>query len=1192
MGVVYEAFDIRRNTRVALKTLPVVEASALDLFKREFRSLTGILHPNLLQLFELFAEDDTWFFTMELIQGVDFLWHVRPGIRDLSRDPAGRLPLDQTRLRSAFRQLADAVRHLHSAGKLHRDLKPSNVLVTAQGRVAVLDFGLVADLKKRTFDQQGRLQTAGTLAYMSPEQYAGQVLREASDWYAVGVMLYEALTGGLPFSRRSEMNRDPAPPREINPDAPRDLSDLCLRLLAHRAEDRAGAAEILEILGPATAAGAPAALPAGSGDRPLFVGRREQLASLREARDRATRGETVVVHLHGRSGFGKSTLLQHFLEEIAETERAVILTGRCYEQESVPYKAFDSLIDSLSHYLDSLADVDLSTVLPRDMPDLARIFPVLRPFASLASPQRAAGLEDQLDIRRRAFGAMRELLVKLAGRRPLVLALDDLQWGDSESVALCREILRPPGSPSMLVICAFREEQAYASPCIAGLREIHFEGPAFQLVDVAVGPLAAEDVRQLAETLLPSGEVEERAEFLIQQAAGSPYFARELARQSHADAGLTLDEVLWRRIRSLPQDARSLLEAVSVSAYPTRADDAYQAAGLEPGNLEAMALLRTALFIRTSGASETCDLEAYHDRIRETVVSRLDAAVRTGIHFRLAATFEASGTAGFEQIAVHYAAAGRRAKAGGYYAQAARQSMETLAFGHAADLYRRAIELNDARGPELARLKRGHADALAYAGRGGEAGHAYADAARETGGEEVFELERLSAHYFSTSGHLVEGKAGFERMLKQAQLRMPQSALESILMMLWARLRLRWRGIRFRERAAADAPVTDLRRADACWSAATGLMGVDFFAGGAFISRGLLLALRTGEPTRIARAMALEAAARHGMNSHERSGDELFSTASRLFARLDDPYAAGMTALTAGLRAFSSRYWRECVARCTEAERLFRERCPGALWEMWTARSMLLIASIGLGGLYAREMPLEQWVEDARSRGDLYALTTIGCFVAPVTELRLDRPGEALRILDESLAQWPAEGMHTQSIIGIIARLWIYLYQDEGKRAHALLSSQWPLLQRHHALRMDMHRTALLHMRARSALAAARDCSDPAPLFKLAERCVRQLVRDRTQDGVANAHAMLACLACFRGDRNTAMARFEEALDGFERLEMMTLAHYLRRAMGLLEGGEKGRQKAAASEQWLLDQHVRNPARSSAAFLPLPKVIP
>jgi serine/threonine protein kinase len=205
-GIVYEAFDRRRSMLVALKLLREAEGSTLYRFKREFRALTDISHPNLVALDELLTDGTHWFFTMELVRGVRFVEYVRPGgvarpdSDSSTRRPCGRL--DEARLRDVLPQLADALHTIHNAGIVHCDLKPSNVLVTAEGRVVVLDFGLVSERSLVPASEEASVEWSGddlvvlgTPAYMAPEQTTPQHVTAAADWYSLGVMLYEALIG-------------------------------------------------------------------------------------------------------------------------------------------------------------------------------------------------------------------------------------------------------------------------------------------------------------------------------------------------------------------------------------------------------------------------------------------------------------------------------------------------------------------------------------------------------------------------------------------------------------------------------------------------------------------------------------------------------------------------------------------------------------------------------------------------------------------------------------------------------------------------------------------------------------------------------------------------------------------------------------------------------------------------------------
>ncbi|HLE64118.1 MAG TPA: serine/threonine-protein kinase, partial [Pyrinomonadaceae bacterium] len=367
MGVVYEAHDREMDKVVALKALTGTEASHISRFKNEFRSLADVSHPNLVSLYEFMADGQYWFFTMELVHGVNFLEYVRPGFRSKrsqssitptliksesqSEDEAAvyeaqtrqldlpetaslanvspetsidramiKSKLDIERLTHAIRQLAEGLQALHQTGKLHRDIKPSNVLVSKEGRVVILDFGLVAQLEGTALHDSVNL--AGTPDYMSPEQGAQLPISAASDWYSVGVMLYQALTGRLPFSGKffevmvNKQTRDAPPPNQLVPQVPGGLNDLCVSLLRRNPKERPLGAEVLAILGQGTSGPlkvASTASPA-SFEVSSFVGRQRHVKELIDSFETTRRGLTVTVYVHGISGMGKSSLVQHFID--------------------------------------------------------------------------------------------------------------------------------------------------------------------------------------------------------------------------------------------------------------------------------------------------------------------------------------------------------------------------------------------------------------------------------------------------------------------------------------------------------------------------------------------------------------------------------------------------------------------------------------------------------------------------------------------------------------------------------------------------------------------------------------------------------------------------------------------------------------------------------------------------------------
>ncbi len=538
------------------------------------------------------------------------------------------------------------------------------MIVTREGRVVLLDFGLVAEQGSDGRHRSTEQHILGTAAYMAPEQAAGLPVSPASDWYSVGVMLFEALTGRLPFLGEplavmmDKQRFEPPPPCELAPGVPEDLSALCVDLLRRRPEDRPSARDVMRRLGSAGPVAEAFSKPdvgpsppssSGQGQAPCLVGRRRHLQALEQALGTMTGGRSVALYLHGPSGGGKTALLRSFLDERIERGDAVVLAGRCYERESVPYKALDSLIDALGRHLRHLPNAEVAACLPRDMASLARVFPGLRQVEAKGQAlRRPFETPDPQELRRRAFAALRELLARLGDRTPLILAIDDLQWGDVDSANLIAELLRPPDAPVLLFLGAYRSEDRATSPFLQALFHVqasqpggHSEhepekvpagSPCLDAHELSVDPLDPGETRALANALLGEAGLtpgrEALVEAVVRESAGNPFFVAELVRHVQSDdevAGpdwsgpnatsfqkasgsesrsttIALDDVLWARIRRLPEEARRVLEIIAVSGQPLGLEVIGRCAELEQDERVSLALLRSGRLIRSTGS--------------------------------------------------------------------------------------------------------------------------------------------------------------------------------------------------------------------------------------------------------------------------------------------------------------------------------------------------------------------------------------------------------------------------------------------------------------------------------------------------------------------------------------------------------------------------------------------------------------
>jgi eukaryotic-like serine/threonine-protein kinase len=1236
MGVVYEAYDHKHKVTVALKTLRDLGPQTLYRLKNEFRARQDLQHPNLVNLGELIEQDGQWFFTMELVHGTDFLRYVRPWHEGHHQDvtdtwqteetadvprtapfsryqlvdrPALPMPVsppsdsgagfDEDRLRSVLGQLCLALRALHDAGKVHRDVKPANILISADGRLALLDFGLIVDVDP----DQTPSDTAGTPAYMAPEQAAGEQVGPAADLYSVGVLLYQALTGQRPFPGSqielllSRGGRAAKRPRAVVPAVPADLDALCMDMLAFEPEDRPTVAEVLTRLHGRSGLPAwePSTTQSGAAGSQLCVGRDRELDALKKGFAQVEAGASITMLIHGEPGVGKSTLMQHFrgwLRRFEANGNAVVLTGRCYERESVPYKAFDKVIDALSRYLGRREPHQLAAILPERASILGRVFPVLGRVVGLGTASLPGAVAAETltphELRGRMFTALRQLLVNIAGQVPPVILIDDLHWADADSLALIEAIAGPPDAPRLLLVATIRDASD------APARRLRAAMPG-QVRQLALDRLDHDAATLLASKLLAQQELEypPSASDLAREAGGHPLFIQELVRGASTSetTGARFENALWSRIETLARPTRRLLEIAVVAGVPMRQGTLGRAAGIDASAIgRYVDELRAANLLRA--AAQPGWLEPYHERVSSTVLAHLHARDRRSCHERLAQALEAAGVENQDEkpdpetLAAHWRGAGDLVRASRFAARAAAQAARALAFDQAARLYRMALELTPSDDTAYHRLLASLGEALDDAGHGSEAADAFAQAASEVAQSSPGHALRYrlrAAECLLAARQVEPALAAFEALLEDIGLPAGRpGVLEAA-----RRVRMELGGMSARARPAEDIAPEALLRLDIGWTASLVLNMAAPARAAECVARHLRAAQGVGEPDRIARALALEAAQRALRGKSSRRITAALNQAEDA-ARLGDPARTrGLITAVRGLRALSQGAWKAAHDLAGEAEREQAGSDQGLTLERGLSRVCLVRALFYLGrwGEMSRLIPrLIRETEACRGRR-WYVQTHLQTGLSNAIWLAADDVYTAQSTRDQGARRWSSSSRFlVQHLDDLLARHHIDLYTGEGAAAWADMERSWPALERSGFLDYPLVRIECTTARAQSALAAA--AAGQRDLVRVCARDAGQLAGEKLPHAVALAELLRAGAAVLRRDQDSAMSHLGQAARLFEAADMALHTVVSRRCLGAIMGGAKGRELGARADRWMQGQGIVAPARIAAMLAP------
>jgi hypothetical protein len=1025
---------------------------------------------------------------------------------------------------------------------------------------------------------------------MAPEHAQSGRFVPASDWYAVGVMLYEALTGRLPFEGPiahillSKTNRDPDPPSTFVRDVPPDLEQLCMALMERDPERRPTGRQLHDRFSGGVLAAQTGPTRANHQHTPqLFVGRHEALEVMR-ARSSGPSHARVLL-LHGGSGVGKTTLARRFLDELSQRPETLVLQGACYEREAMPFKAFDGLIDALIAHLSKLPPIELGALLPRHAYTLSRLFPAFAALAKAPSVRRVDDDDPALG-RARAFRAFAELFGRLTDHGEVVLFIDDLHWSDLDSALLLRALFEGPEPVPLLLIGTYRSGEA-ASPLLLELRELARENPSIALDDAELGALEAAEANTLASELLAHGGAADLAlaKQIADESHGVPLFIQELVRHASrvGHHEISLSDALSGRIAALPKNAGALLEVLAASSGPVPQRIAFRAAGLAQGQEAALHTLRVAGFARSRGSKAEDSVEPTHDRIRQVVRSRLAEEGLARVHARLLEAFEHETVHDDERLFTHSLGAGQKEPALAHAERAAERACEALAFHRAIELYRVALELAEQVAPEdharRGRVLRGLGDALSALGHNLDAAQAY-EAAGALSDQDADLLERMACDQHLRGGDIQRGSEQLRVVLERVGVTYPKSPRAALAALAFERARLFARGLAFEPRE--DISSHELTLLETLKLALGVYWLVEPVRGALFATLYLRHALEAGHARHVLRGLELEAAyvaLTGGAKGEARSG-ELYAAARGLAQRVGSTGAIGGYKLAEA--GFHAIYGRKQKSTECALEALAMPKQYGFSWERSYARFHLYQNALYLGGRDGLAEEIEGHVHDAEMRRDRFGAAILLPMVA-LARMMSDEPQAAQAALTRMR---PLLSEDVFSFLDMQEMIWTALAHQCAGDPRAALAHYELRAERYGSSGMPRLSTwRLLHQWGSmlAHLGAMGDGYERERHARAAEERIKQIERERIEWPLAFASAGRAALHHLAGDtleRDRALAR---AIVQAETLGYAPFAALFARSAALFANDEEA---LARHEAALTGLGVRNPATWQRVWAP------
>jgi len=720
MGALYRVSDeaqldeTRKKEIVALKTVtldvPVEEkAEHVRQFQREFKILTQLRHPNLVDVYDYgVTTEGELYFTMEWVEGQDL--------------DALLCQLKPTAVTSAMVQVCRALAYLHARGVIHGDLKPSNVLLVGDAgessrQVKLVDFGVA--LETRTRKVQARYHTPG---YTAPEIKEQRLADHRADLYGLGATWYAALVGEPPVFM-------PGPGKEpliqltleqalgAESRFPAEIGPVIARLMARSPADRYSSAnEVIEAVNEITGSAHQLETQETASSyalRARFVDRAAEIETLQTLWKQAQVDEGALVLVSGEGGVGKTRLVEEFVVQ-AELEGAYVARGQCMEGSYIAYRPWREALRVLTRYVEG---TDQARRKMRQVgPVLATVLPELWERDCMQGLARPVDLEPSA-ARLRLNDAMVRMLGAAAELRPTVIVIEDAQWADEASLELLRFLARSCGQMRLLICVTHRDDEGGPAQSLAELAGDRVER-------IPLRRLPPEDATDLVRSMLGLEQLPASLTERVQRATeGNAFFVQELIR-SLAEDGVVLQrtvegwkvdqvalqdvrlpesirQVAWQRLAHLSAETREVLCWAAVVG-PMFWDGVLEQAGQVSRERVQAALSegleRELIFERDTSAFEgEREFLFAKPAVQEVGRESVSPEERREVHERVAAWLMARSDEEMSEhlglIADHLERAGQTEQAVVYLKRAGEQAAEQFASAEAIAYFSRALDL-------------------------------------------------------------------------------------------------------------------------------------------------------------------------------------------------------------------------------------------------------------------------------------------------------------------------------------------------------------------------------------------------------------------------------------------------------------------------------------------------------------------